>query len=209
LVAVTVVPQFVLRSVEAGESAAVVRMTAPSLAGWSGIEAVEADWQPRFQNPSAVLRRAYERQGEAIGLYVAYYRQQGPGHKLVSSDNVLVHSEDKAWRKLGSGEETVRIAGREVRVRTQRVRSVARNDDYTLTVWHWYWVDGHLTDSDAWAKLWGVWQRVLGRGDDGAAIVVYTRETTSKEAATNALHTFVEANGAVIAAQLREVRDAR
>ncbi|HET9645644.1 MAG TPA: exosortase A [Burkholderiaceae bacterium] len=209
LIAVAVAPQLVLRSVEAGESAASVRMTPPALAGWSGSEAPETDWQPRFQNPSAVLRHTYERHGQGIGVHIAYYRQQGPGHKLVSSDNVLVHSEDKTWRKLDSGQETVRIAGRDIQVRTQRVRSAVRNDDYTLRLWQWYWVDGHLTDSDAWAKLWGIWQRVLGRGDDGAVIVLYTPETTSKEVATSSLHAFVEANGASITALLAEARNAR
>ncbi|HWU83830.1 MAG TPA: EpsI family protein, partial [Rhodocyclaceae bacterium] len=42
-----------------------------------------------------------------------------------------------------------------------------------LLVWQWYWIDGELTASDVKAKLLGLKARLLGRGDDGAIVVVY------------------------------------
>ena len=43
-----------------------------------------------------------------------------------------------------------------------------------LRVWQLYWVGGELSTSDARAKLWLAFNRLLGRGDDGAVVLIYT-----------------------------------
>ena len=43
-----------------------------------------------------------------------------------------------------------------------------------LRVWQLYWVGGELTTSDARAKLWLAYNRLLGRGDDGAVVLIHT-----------------------------------
>jgi EpsI family protein len=43
-----------------------------------------------------------------------------------------------------------------------------------LTVWQIYWINGTLTSSDYLAKVYSAVQRLTGRGDNSAAIVIYT-----------------------------------
>jgi EpsI family protein len=58
-----------------------------------------------------------------------------------------------------------------------------------LTVWQWYWIDGTITSSDAYAKALTAWSRLRGRGDDSAAVIVYAPVTDSRRA-TATLQTF-------------------
>jgi EpsI family protein len=75
-----------------------------------------------------------------------------------------------------------------------------------MTVWRLYWIDGAFEASDARAKLRGAWQRLRGRGDDGAALVLYTAAPT-RAAADAALHGFVRQHLAALQTQLRATRD--
>jgi EpsI family protein len=43
-----------------------------------------------------------------------------------------------------------------------------------LRVWQLYWVDGQALTSDARAKLRLAFSRLMGRGDDGAVVLLYT-----------------------------------
>ena len=60
--------------------------------------------------------------------------------------------------------------------------------------------------SDARAKAWGAWQRLRGRGDDGAVIIVYALEQGPGEADA-VLEAFLRQNLAAIDTQLRKTRD--
>jgi exosortase A len=148
--------------------------TAPAvLEPLRGLASAADGYTPRFENPAAQLHQRAERAGESLGLYVAYYRDQGNERKLVSSDNTLVRSDDRAWQSLGFGSRRVSLDGRSLTVRTARVRSVG---GMQIVAWQWYWVDGVLTSSDALAKAFIAWSRLRGRGDDAAAVVFYARE---------------------------------
>ena len=42
-----------------------------------------------------------------------------------------------------------------------------------MQTWQVYWVDGVFTQSDYKAKIYGAVQRLFGRGDDSALVVLY------------------------------------
>jgi len=75
-----------------------------------------------------------------------------------------------------------------------------------LRVWQVYWVADRLTPSAAWAKVLAVEDRLLGRGDDAAAIVLYAVEDRPGEG-RQALEAFARANLPAIVAQLRANRE--
>jgi hypothetical protein len=67
-------------------------------------------------------------------------------------------------------------------------------------------VADRLTPSAAWAKVLGVVDRLLGRGDDAAAIVLYAVEDRPGDA-RQTLESFARANLPAIVAQLRATRE--
>ena len=136
------------------------------------------DWEPSWRNPRVEWHRGYAQDGQQIGVYVAYYRGQGPDSKLVSSLNAVVGMNDRRWNAvgaraigtstlgIGAGLQEFDILGPESRLggAASRPHVVARS---------FYWIDGRLYGSDAVAKLATAWSRLGGRLDDGAAVVIY------------------------------------
>ena len=158
---------------------AAMALNAPDLSGtgWSAMPPQGWDYKPHFVNPRTELQADYARAGgPAVGLYLAYYRGQDYGSKLVSSDNLLVPVEDHDWRLAQESSRDLSVAGRTLNWRAARIRTA---DLYQiangrqLVAWQIYWVGGHWTRSDTWAKLYALQSRLLGAGDDSAVLVLY------------------------------------
>lgn len=209
---IVLAPLLLLRVLDARQPAAAPVLAPPELAGWQSQQAGSDLWQPIFQNPAAQQSAVYGRAGRQIGLHLAYYRHQGYGSKLVSSSNQLVASDDKHWARVSSslvsasaGSETLSLRSSELRGAVQPGMVGER-----LQVWQFYWVDGRLTASDVRAKLYGVLQRLSGRGDDGAAVTLYTaKDMDNPEAAEQALKSFLAENWSAIAAGLERAKSAK
>ncbi|MCU7375680.1 EpsI family protein [Paucibacter sp. O1-1] len=64
-----------------------------------------------------------------------------------------------------------------------------------------------MTASDVRAKLYGAWQRLSGRGDDAAAVIVYAVKDTDNAASAQALlQNFLQQNWGAIEAQLQQAK---
>ena len=72
----------------------------------------------------------------------------------------------------------------------------------SVTAWQVYWVGGRFTSSDVVAKAAVAIDRLLGRGDDSAELIVYVGGT-SPALAERALQSFVQDNFGLLDAQLR------
>jgi exosortase A len=173
--------------------------------GWSISSERVADWRPHFENPSATLETTLGNDKQKVGLYVGYYRNQDSGRKLVSSVNVLVRSTDQRWARVSAGSRAIALGQESLRVRTAEIRSVGET---RLVVWHWYWIDGHLTDSDFVAKAYTALSRLVGRGDDSAVIVIYADKETAGGGDV-ALDAFAHVALSEIDRMLQRTRDAR
>ena len=181
------------------------------LGDWKAEDADRVAWQPNFVNPSTKAQRSYSHGGRTVGVFVAYYRGQGPDRKLVSSQNGLVTSQDRDWNQVSTGRHDLRTAGGEHTLITAELLGTVRPgaaDRPTLLVWKTYWMDGALVAGDAAAKLRGAVGRLQGRGDDGALIVMFADEG-SRAASNTALSAFAEANLGALDGLLRQSRDAR
>ncbi len=177
--------------------------------GWR-MAAGEGDgWKPAFVEPAGELQARYASAEGEVGLYVAYYRRQDYERKLVSSQNMLVRSNDLKWAVAATGLRTLELPGGAVTLRTARLRPASLGgapDGSRLAVRQLYWVNGRLTQGDASARLWGALYRLMGRGDDAAAIVVHAHEARAGEQEA-VLDAFLQAHLGAIEAQLRRTRD--
>lgn len=150
------------------------------IAGWDVSEQPLADWSPYFENPSATLRSSYVSEGQQAGLFIAYYRNQDYGRKMVSSSHRLIAAKDSRWSRISGGAREIDWVGRTQLVRTAELES---SDSRRLTVWQLYWINGNVTSSDAKAKVYTALSRLIGRGDDSAAVFIYA-PVPSNEAAS-------------------------
>ncbi|MCF8154372.1 MAG: exosortase A [Rhodoferax sp.] len=176
--------------------------------GWS-VSAWDAGsglphFKPAYQNPSLSMHAAYASAGKSVGLYLGIYRQQGRGHALVSSDNVLVQSKDAHWAVVARSSKSVLAGGQPIMVHGSQLRRADLNDSLArgaLRVWQVNWVNGSLTHSDHLAKAIGAFYRLIGRSDDAAVIVIYTPEGIAGQGDA-ALASFLADNYAAINALL-------
>ena len=146
-----------------------------------------------------------------VGMHVAYYRGQSGERKLVSSQNVLLGMRDRDWNVLEEGAREVQAGGQSLGVRTAEIVGRPRDDGSRrshLVVWRFYWVDGRFIRGDVATKLAGGLARLKGRGDEGAALVLYADEE-SVAASKAALQAFVQANIGELNKLLQQTRDAR
>lgn len=176
--------------------------------GWRQAEAGAFDFKPIFVNPSAELNQRFVGQQGEVGVYLAYYRDQSPSRKLVSSVNVLVASSDHNRNHLSSGSREMQLGGRTLSWRTAIILDRGTGSSMQqIVVWRAYWVDGRWIASDVQAQLAGALSRLQGHGDDGAALVLYTR-SNSPDPANKLLEAFIRDNLATIEATLRASRAA-
>jgi EpsI family protein len=208
MAALLTVPLIVLQGLAATEDRSTPLLVEPVFAGAmpAAADTRLTAWAPAFINPAATLERRYTLQGRPVGLYIGYYRGQGPGRKLVSSTNALVRSSDSKWIRPESGSRNIAVGEHNLTVKTARLRLRAGLVDATkLIAWQVYWVDGHLEASEARAKVRGAWQRLTGGGDDGAVIIVYSEEQQPGDADA-LLELFLRESLVAIETQLRKTR---
>lgn len=197
-----------------GTQTAPVQLVKPQLtAPWHAQALAPSTWVPAFQKASAALDMGLaDAQNQAVGLHVSYYRQQDYERKLVSSENVLVLSNDPDWARVRGGTAQVQLQGRTLQVDSavirHNVRGVAGGGE-RLLAWRFYWVHGTFTASDFVGKLQGALGRINGWGDDGANIVIYAPlpDTPDGEAQAAArLQAYLSSQGDALVAALKQTR---
>ncbi|MCL2524235.1 MAG: exosortase A [Betaproteobacteria bacterium] len=174
----------------------------PAPAGWQ--EEAEAPlWKPDFANASDELQAVFVRDGQRVGLYIGYYRNQDYQRKLVTSTNTLAASDNSLWAVVARGSAAPEISGLPASVASADL--LASGPEVRLHVWRWYWIDGRLTASDALAKFYTALSRLAGRGDDAAVIILYAPAAS----ATTALPAFAAAAAPELDRLLAATRDSR
>ena len=200
-----------LQRAEGEAAAARLEMPAQLAAGWQAAGDSAPAWGPSFLNPSVAAARNYAGPAGTVGAYVAYYRGQGHDRKLVSGLNTLVALNDRDWEQRDGGAVEVQGGGQTVTMKTARITAthgLGTGPRPQFVAWRVYWVDGRFIAGDAAAKLAGALSRLRGRGDEGAALVVYA--DAGSEAASNvALQAFVQANLKELNTLLQRTRDTR
>jgi len=135
----------------------------------------DAEWQTRVP-----------KDGRKVGLYIAYYSHQTQGRELVNSENVLVRTDDRVWKQVASKAGTLDWAGRPIEARFAELRA----RDEQLAVAQWYWIGGRYTASDTVAKVLLALQKLTGRDDDSAALVIYAPQGDARQPVDETLGRF-------------------
>ncbi len=191
---IALAPRVALKALESGPLLPPPVLAAEPLAtsGWQIVETRLSDWQPAFANPSATMNAVLAKGDRRVGVFIAYYRQQNYDRKVISSSNVLVQSGDKSWAQVGRDARQITLAGQALYVNSGSLRSNLVSvgaEPFRLRVWHWYWIGGRLITSDHFGKLWLALSRLMGQGDDSAAIFVYAPEPDGEAALADYLST--------------------
>ncbi len=210
---VVLLPHLALRAMVAAE-----RPEAPSLVpptALSGSWILQAgktpDWTPAFTGAAAQFNRFYvAADGQTVGLYVAYYRHQDYASKLVSSTNRVVTLHNPDWSAIESGARSIDVDGRRHLFETTLLRGaghISRGTNRRLLVWKTYWIDGTLTANEGWAKVRIAVERLLGRGDDAAVVLMY-RDVDGNSVDDAPLAEFVHSNIGSVTRMLAQTRGA-
>ncbi len=170
--------------------------------GWEPLPAPIASWTPHYRGFAWDRRQSYRKDGNDVGLYVAYFRNQSKGRELVTSGNQLTTMEDVLWKQLSRSPETVTWAGRPIDTEQVQIGGPRQ----TLDVMRLYWVDGRITGNEYMAKALTAWSKLRGAGDDSALIVLYTPQGASPPGGAVALREFAAAMSPSIQRELDRVR---
>lgn len=147
-----------------------------------------SQWKPRYINPVSEYQGSFGKGRQNVGVYIAYYREQDNGRKLIASTNVLVMSSDLEWQQISTDKTDINLNGRIQEVRTAELLKLASDTNEHFIAWRWYWISGQVTGSEIVAKWLTALSILSGNGDDGAAIVIYAEKSQSSES----LHNFVQ-----------------
>lgn len=174
--------------VEARSNEGAVTLIAPgATAQWEAVS-TPPSWTPHYQGDRAHLAQVYAQGDQLVQLYIAFYRNQTQDRELINSQNFLVASDNQALENVGASDQTIQINGRRLTMVETQLRAPASR----LLVWQWYWLDGHNTVNAYAAKALEAKQKLSGKGDDGAAIIISTPYTDDIKAARARLQSFTD-----------------
>lgn len=156
------------------------------------------DWQPGFVSANAELHRFFQSGKEQVGVSIRFYRNQRQGSTLIGSSNRLVHEKEKRWMQVGAEHRREHIGEHALEVREARIQGMSG----PFLVWSWYWIGGKFLTSDYAGKLLQAQEKLMLRGDDGAALMVFAPYTINPEEARLAMRHFLAENMASLEATL-------
>jgi EpsI family protein len=146
-----------------------------------------SDWKPIYVGATAELRQSYRHDTDSVDLYIGYYRNQQQGAELISSQNVLVPESGSHWRHITEESKDVSFRSVQMVLKQNRLDSPSTK----LLVWRWYWLGDDVTANPYLAKMILAKRKLLGRGDDGAEILVAAPYEESPEEAARVLRNFM------------------
>ena len=155
--------------------------------GWS-LEATPAtNWHPNYDGTSASVFQTYRKGDRVVVLYIGFYPQQRRGAELVTSTNVMVVQKHPVWSNIGVSRRKEDLGKGPLDIRQTLLRSTAQR----LLIWDFLHISGHELTNPYLAKLLFARNKLLGRGDDGAAIIVASPYDEELDAAADTLREFV------------------
>lgn len=171
--------------------------------GWTPVADPVSSWQPRLNNPAAVITQSFEKDSRRVGVHLGLFERPTPESKLTSALNRLLEPDglNPQWKLARQSVAQARWAGETVNVRT----GVLIGNERRLLAWHWYWVDGTATTSPTRAALQQMLARLRGRSEVSAWISVYTLDSDDPSTAPRVLDDFVADMSVVIATALMQV----
>lgn len=155
---------------------------------WQSDSTRVSDWQPSYVGATAQVLQSYRSGGQSVDLYISYYRNQQQGTELINSENTLVPEAGAKWYNVKQEARNIYTGSRQHTINQNQLRSPSMK----LLIWRWYWVGGEETRNPYLAKFILAKNRLLGRNDDGAEIVVASLYEETPDEAAPVLQRFLE-----------------
>lgn len=149
---------------------------------------VISNWTLDFMPANAQFNHAYQHENSTVGVALRYYRNQTPESALISSTNRLVDTKDPFWHQTSAAGRQETISKQPMDMIESRLKG---NNGQNVLVWQWYWIDSQFTTNAYKAKLLQAKEKILMRGDDGAAIIFYAPFNDKPEEARIAMRQFL------------------
>ncbi|MDT8997945.1 exosortase A [Paucibacter sp. APW11] len=144
--------------------------------GWRPV-ANSLGWTPKAESPNAEQLQCYAKGEQSACLYLAYYRNQAGERRLLGMQSIVPGGgEHGPWTLLGSRAHEIDLAGSGVSLELREIRGArdwAALEQPRLLVAQTFWVNGRLMRSETRGKLYGALDRLFGRGDDAALLLVF------------------------------------
>ena len=157
---------------------------------WIVVEAIEDDWEPRYQGAVGYKRLFRDINSSEIFLYLGLYSQQKQGKELINSLNEI--SDGKIWQVRYQKAVLHNVDGRQV------LEQLLENaEGQQRLVWYWYSVAGESTVSKYEAKILQI-QGLLQGAQRAALIAVAANFDGEPDVARQQLGQFVEELGGSI-----------
>ena len=153
--------------------------------GWNLAAGEAAAFRPHYVGARSTYEATYTSGTRRVGVYIAYFAREHEGAELVSSDNGLTNPAERGWNQLAR--RTVARSDVPSMVTQAQLR---HPNDREVTVWYWYWTGDDWKLDPRWVKIEQAFNKLLGRGDDAAVVVLYTRFDGSQVVAAKVLNDF-------------------
>ena len=155
--------------------------------GWALERQHDMHWLPHYNGAAGSTLGVYRKGDRSVGVYLGYYRNQRQGAELVSSQNQVAGGADSQWSTTTSAIHDEPLAEGMIELRESRLRSGAGG----LLVWDWYRIDGRDLSNPFLAKALLARDKLLGRGDESAVIVLAAPYDAHPQAAADTLRLFL------------------
>jgi len=163
----------------------------PTLNHWTATPPASG-LQPSFPGANATLLQEYRNGDQIIGIYLAFFRDQRPGAETISSQNIIARLHSPEWNIVA--ESVHDLHGEPGRVVQNRLLW----GNSKMLAWRWYWIGGTHTANDFVAKALQAKQRLTGKGDEGADIVIFAPHNMQSEEIAVIMENFLaQANPAI------------
>jgi EpsI family protein len=144
-------------------------------------------WRPVYVGIPTQFLKTYNSASGSVSLYLTKYRNQRRESQLITSGNMLITEKDPEWRDVGEQIRSIDVGSHQLTVRQNRLHSQTKK----LLVWRWYRLGTEETTSLQTAKIILAKNKLLGRGDDGAEIILAAQYEDKPEEAMPALKDFL------------------
>ncbi len=159
----------------------------PAPVGWQFEADPLTDWEPHFLTAPGTAKYTFHNEEKKVEVLLKYYRNQHQGAELINSDNQLVSTRNPSWGLTSDSSVEIQSPAGRLVANESTLRSAHTN----LLVWSWYWIGGSYTSNVYFAKLYQAKAKLLGEGDDAAAIFIYAPFEGKPDTAREVLREFV------------------
>jgi exosortase A len=142
--------------------------------GWTPSTTRFTAFVPHYRSARSTENAAFVADGRAVQLFSGYYSGQHDHGALVTYSNGVVIVNDPVWGLVSQRTNVASVAGRQLSVVESEVRGETALGSERLLTWSWYWINGRFTSNDYVAKAYNAFDKVTGRGDDSAVVVLST-----------------------------------